>query len=174
MDISDQFDGFKAQVKDFMKQTRKQQDDSLGELEGYCRIIDEISDMMTTLVETVDKQVQLRTIRSRVVWSVAVASTVIGVLAIWWASGRNVGFSHDLLEAVGAALVTFSLVEVFLHSVIGIPTKAARKQDKAVELVKAASKKMAEYRTTFLPGVEHRIAELKKLYVQLDAQIEAF
>ncbi|HJP78819.1 MAG TPA: hypothetical protein VJ914_31385 [Pseudonocardiaceae bacterium] len=166
----DAFDEYRATVRKIFRKTREQQDVTLQELEEYLNIIDEISDTTTMLVGAVDRQTQLRTIRSRVVWSVAVVSTIMGVLAIWWASGRNVGFPHDLLEAIGAALVTFSLVEVFLHWLIGIPTKQARKQAKVVELVKTASRKMAELNKG--PGVRKRIAEMKAIYAQLDGQIE--
>ena len=159
-EVSEALNVLNAKTEEQIKSSRELQTAYLQYIHKYQDLVDHLSDDILVLPTAMDVHARLKQTQLRLVVSVAVAASVVGVLAIWWAAWQPIGFPHDLLEAAGAALITFALVEVFLHWLIEIPSKAAQKAADMVETVKELTKKATDDSRGYLEAAKQINAEL--------------
>lgn len=138
--------------------------DSLrAQIERYKEIYGQSLDDAQSLVAAMDEQLQGRTRRIRLSIIVGTVALIIGLLALWNSSSVGTGFHQTLLVTAGGALITFCLVELILDKLIEIPSKEARKLQKAVDIYKSLNKKVVDQGKALLESMNKIDSDVDKL-----------
>jgi hypothetical protein len=97
--------------------------------EGTLSLYQQTSSVVDTLTLRINALLKARSHNWRWTIAIGVAALILGVLTLWDSASIGVGFHQNFSIALGGALITFVLVEIFLHRMLEITSAEAKKAE---------------------------------------------